>query len=77
MTLADFGSLGEALGGAAVIFSLLYLIVEVRKNTRAARSGSAWNSTVALAELCEIIANNPQMAELCMRSLDENVSPMM
>ncbi len=75
MTLSEFGSLGEALSGIAVIFSLLYLIIEVRRNTRATRSGSAWNSTVALAELCEIIANNPQLAELCMRSLDEHVQP--
>ena len=75
MTLDDLGSLGEALGGVAVIFSLLYLIIEVRRNTRATRSGSAWNSTVALAELCEIIGNNPQLSELCIRSLDESVRP--
>ncbi len=61
------GSLGEALSGAAVLFSLVYLIFEVRRNTKATPSNSAWNSTVALAELCEAIGNNPQMAELVMK----------
>ena len=75
MTLSDLGSIGEALSGAAVLFSLIYLIVEVRRNTKATRSDSAWNSTVALAELCEVIGSNPQMAELVMRAHDENTKP--
>ncbi len=75
MTLSDLGSLGEALSGAAVVFSLIYLIFEVRRNTKATRSNSAWNSTVALAELCEVIGNNPQMAELVMKVHDKNTKP--
>ena len=75
MTLSDMGSLGEALSGAAVLFSLVYLIFEVRRNTKATRSNSAWNSTVALAELCEVIGNNPQMAELVMKVHDKNTKP--
>ena len=75
MTLAELGNLGEALSGAAVLVSLVYLIVEVRRNTRATRSNSAWNSTVALAELCEVIGNNPQMADLVMRAHDQNTNP--
>jgi hypothetical protein len=75
MTLSDMGSIGEALSGAAVLFSLIYLIVEVRRNTKATRSNSAWNSTVALAELCEVIGNNPQMAELVMRVHDKDTKP--
>ncbi|MCX2983115.1 hypothetical protein EYC98_19815 [Halieaceae bacterium IMCC14734] len=67
MTLAELGNLGEALSGVAVLVSLIYLIVELRRNTRTARSNSAWNSTVALAELCEVIADNPHLSELVMK----------
>ena len=75
MTLAELGNVGEALSGVAVLVSLIYLIVELRRNTRTARSNSAWNSTVALAELCEVIASNPQLSELTMRALDADTDP--
>ena len=75
MTLEELGNLGEALSGIAVLVSLVYLIVELRRNTRTARSSSAWNSTVALAELCEVIAPNPQLSELTMRALDSETTP--
>jgi hypothetical protein len=67
MTLEQLANIGEALGGLAVLVSLIYLIIELRRSTRAARSSNAWNSTVALAELCEVIAANPQLSELTMR----------
>ncbi|MFT4613811.1 MAG: hypothetical protein ACI9NT_000952 [Bacteroidia bacterium] len=75
MTLAELGNIGEVLSGAAVLVSLVYLIVEVRRNTKATRCNSAFSSTVALAELCEVIGNNPQMAELVMRALDADANP--
>ena len=34
MTISEMGSIGEALSGAAVLFSLVYLIVEVRRNPK-------------------------------------------
>ena len=75
MTLAELANLGETLGGLAVLVSVVYLIHEVRRNTKTERSGSAWNATVALAELCEEIAGNQQLADVCMRALDESTSP--
>ena len=48
MTLEQLANIGEALGGVAVLVSLIYLIIELRRSTRTARSSNAWNSTVAL-----------------------------
>jgi hypothetical protein len=75
MTLSEFGNIGEALSGIAVLISLIYLIFELRRNTRTARSNSAWNSTVALAELCEGVAGNPELAELAVRGHSPEAKP--
>ena len=75
MTLSELANIGETLGGLAVLVSLIYLIFEVRRNTKTARSESAWNSAVALGELCEGLSQNPQMSELVIRAVDEGVRP--
>jgi hypothetical protein len=75
MTLEQLANIGEALGGMAVLVSLIYLIIELRRSTKTARSSNAWNSTVALAELCEVVADNPQLAELTMRSHSPDTNP--
>ena len=41
MTLEQLGSLGEAIGGIAVVVSLIALAVQMRQNTRAIRAESA------------------------------------
>ncbi len=34
MTLQDLGSLGELVGGIAVVVSVVYLAIQIRHNTR-------------------------------------------
>lgn len=75
MTLSDLADVGEIFGGLAVLVSLVYLIVEVRRNTKTARSGAAWNATVALAELCEEISASPELAELVLRAHEPDADP--
>jgi hypothetical protein len=70
MNLEDLGNLGESLSGIAVVFSLIYLIFEVRRNTRSIRTKSAWDATNALAELCEHIAPNQQLSDVVRRAHD-------
>ena len=41
MTLEQFGNLGEAVGGIAVVVSLIALVIQIRHNTRAIRAESA------------------------------------
>lgn len=68
MTLEDLANVGEVFGGLAVLISLAYLILEVRRNTSSVRSSAAWNSDVAFAEMNEALSQHPQLAELCMRA---------
>lgn len=56
MTLESFANIGEALGGITVLISLIYLVLEVRRNTKSVRASSAWNADVGLAALNEGIA---------------------
>ena len=37
MTLQDVGSVGELIGAIAVVFSLVYLAMQIRQNTKAVR----------------------------------------
>lgn len=75
MTLDDLANLGETLGGLAVLISLVYLIIELRRNTKTARSEAAWNATVALAELCEEISTSPALAEIATRGHEPDAVP--
>ena len=50
MNLEDFGNFGETISGIAVVASLIYLIFEVRRNTRSVRTKPAWDATNSLAE---------------------------
>ncbi len=40
MTLEDLGNLGDFVGGAAVIVTLVYLAVQIRQNTRMLRQAT-------------------------------------
>ena len=75
MTLESLANVGEILGGVAVLVSLLYLIFEVRRNTRSVRSSAVWDSELAFGELNNEISQNPQLAGLCMRALREETRP--
>jgi hypothetical protein len=75
LTLSELANVGETLGGLAVLVSLIYLILEVRRNTRTAESTAAWNATVTLGELCEGISHNPSLSALVVRASDESFSP--
>jgi hypothetical protein len=63
MTLQELGSLGEAVGGLAVIVSLVYLALQIRQNTVALRSASyhqaaeqTWSALLAAAQDAELAA---------------------
>lgn len=75
MTLSNLADVGEIFGGLAVLISLVYLIVELRRNTKTASSGAAWNATVALAELCEEISASPELAEIVQRAHEPDADP--
>jgi hypothetical protein len=41
MTLQDWGALGELIGGAAIIVSLIYVAFQIRQSTHATRSATS------------------------------------
>ena len=51
MTIFELGALGEFLGSIAVVFTLIYLALQIRQNTRSGRAQSRqtlinqWSST--------------------------------
>ncbi len=75
MTLERLANVGEMLGGLAVLVSLIYLILEVRRNTRSVRSAAVWNSELAFSEMNQAIALNPQFADVGMRGYRADASP--
>ena len=75
MTLEQLANIGEALGGIAVLISLIYVIIELRRNTRSVQTAAAWNADISLAELNEGLSHNPQLSELSMRALDPETQP--
>ena len=40
MSLEDLGNIGEFVGAMAVVFSLIYLAIQIRQNTAAVRTAS-------------------------------------
>jgi hypothetical protein len=51
MTIQQIGSIGEAVGGIAVIVSLIALVLQMKQNTRAVRTESARAAEAAWSSL--------------------------
>jgi hypothetical protein len=69
MTFENLGNIGELIGGIAVVVSLFYLAIQIRRNTRSTRS-AAFQSLVAAANQFNItIGQDPQVAAVFRRGL--------
>jgi hypothetical protein len=75
MTLSELANIGEALGGLAILVSLIYIALEVRRNTRAARSAARLSAGTAMFELNIGIAHNRELSALLLRASKENTRP--
>ena len=64
LSLQDLGSLGEFLSSIGVIATLLYLAVEVRRNTRTAQETSSQRTFERFSSSRSLIASNPTLAEI-------------
>jgi hypothetical protein len=57
LSIQDWGAIGELVGGAAVIVTLIYLAMQLRQNTASVQSASlhAWNDAIAdcIMPVCE------------------------
>ena len=59
MTLEQIANIGEAVGGIAVLFSLLYLAYQIRDNTRTLKATSKKDISMWWSEWCREMSTNP------------------
>lgn len=71
MSLDDLGNIGEFIGAAAVVVSLLYLGVQIRQNTRSLRAAAHQSITVHIAELNRTIVEHADVARIMERGLKD------
>ncbi len=70
MELDQLASIGEALAGLAVLGSLVYLVFEVRRNTRTAQGAAAAQSIAAFSSINQMILQQPDLARLLKVAMD-------
>lgn len=64
------GAIGEVLGAAGVIVSLVYVASQVRQNTIALRSAAGDAAAQAMRQLTQAFLNDPKMAGLIARGIE-------
>ena len=76
MTIAEFGAIGELLGGMAVIVSLIYVGVQIRQSTKASNAATAQAFTKQYSDLNQMIAD-PRVGNIFYRGLQglHNLEP--
>ena len=64
MTLSDLGDLGDFLGGIGVIVTLVYLAIQIRRNTYAVRSASLDSAYAAHMEFQRTVWSDSELNKL-------------
>ena len=64
------GAIGEVLGAAGVIFTLVYLAVQIRQNTAMTRMSAMQNIIQGGVDHNRAIADNPELAALLNKAVD-------
>jgi hypothetical protein len=68
------GAIGEIVGAAAVVASLLYLAVQTRANAKALRASAIWDSETIFGNVNYLMGANPEWAELIGRALSPSAA---
>ena len=58
------GAIGELLGAAAVLFTLIYLAVQIRQNTSAVATATYESTMTGFNDINIVVAGNPALASL-------------
>ena len=69
LSLHDWANLAEIVGTAAIIFSLIFVGLQISDNTREMRSAAAHDATQSLQSWYVEIATNPQAARVFRRGM--------
>ena len=78
MTIQDWGSIGDMIGGIAVVASLIYLSIQIRQNTQqisrsveASKLGAVERNIESANRMREMLILNPEVAALFLRGLQD------
>jgi hypothetical protein len=70
MTLDQFGSIAEIIGGLGVIVSLVYLAIQIRKNTEAERTSTYQAVVSDFGALNNTMASSPELSHLFVQAME-------
>jgi hypothetical protein len=65
------GAIGELIGAAAVLVTLIYLAQQMRQNTKAVRIAARTTIQEAFSEFGGLLASSPEMAELYLKGCED------
>lgn len=63
------GAVGEVVGAAGVIISLLYLAVQIRGDARAKRAATVHDQSTAFRDFLKTLATDEDLADVYLRGL--------
>ena len=69
MNIEGMANYADVIGGIAVIVSLIYVGIQIRRNTRSTRAQTFQSAHESLASVALEIAKNPELALLAKRGL--------
>jgi hypothetical protein len=70
MTLDQFGSIGEIVGAVGVVVSLVYLAIQIRKNTETERTSTYQSIVSDFGALNNTMASTPELSHLFVRAME-------
>jgi hypothetical protein len=82
MTLTDLANIGDAIGGIAVVITLIYLAIQIRQNTRMMRASAHHAANHLAVEINLALGTDPRVSEVLLlgskdpSELDPNQSLM-
>ena len=71
MTIQEMGAAGELIGGIAVIFTLIYLALQIRQNTIAVRLSTLHDVKDTIRETNLLMAEQGDLAEIVFEGLGD------
>ena len=71
MTLDDLGNIGEFVGAVGVVVSLIYLAVQIRRNTRSVRASTFQEAVRDVAILSDLLATDAELSRIWSSGLQD------
>jgi hypothetical protein len=71
MNWEAIGAIGETVGGAGVIVSLLYLAIQIRKDARARRANTINEQAQSFAGLLDTLSSSSDLSDIYFRGIQD------